>query len=84
MAYIKSVDEFNEYLKSANEKFRKVYFLFSPQSGQFSYQDDLISYFTESILKAVATHGEGEIRYKDLIDYVSDDFRGSDSQKPFF
>ncbi len=82
MTYIKSVDEFNEYLKAANSKFKKLYFLFSSQSEQFSYQNNRISYFTESVLKAIAAHAGDEIRYKDIIDYVSDEFKIHDFQTP--
>jgi hypothetical protein len=84
VTYIKSADEFTEYLKSAQPAFNKLYFLFSSQSEQFSYQNNSISYFTESILKAVSYHGGDTIRYKDIIDFVSDDFGANEFQTPFF
>jgi hypothetical protein len=84
MTYIKSPEDFNEYVKNTNSVFKKLYFMFSSQSDQFSYQNDAISYFTESVLKAIANHSAKSIRYKDVIDYVSDDFRILDFQTPFF
>jgi hypothetical protein len=84
MTYIKSPEDFSEYAKSANAIFKNIYFMFSSQSEQFSYQNAEISYFTESILKAIANHSAESIRYKDVMDYVSDDFRNRDFQRPFF
>jgi hypothetical protein len=84
MTYIKSNEDFQKYVKATNSVFRKLYFMFSSQSVQFSYQNNKISYFTESILKAVANHPIGTIRYKDIIDYVSDDFKIRDFQTPLF
>jgi Caspase domain len=84
VTYIKSHDEFTTYLKAAQPTFDKLYFLFSSQSEQFSYQNNSISYFTESILKAVSGHGANTIRFKDVIDFVSDDFNANEFQTPFF
>jgi hypothetical protein len=84
VTYIKNSDEISEYFKSSKSNFEKLYFLFSSQTDQFSYQDDRISYFTESILKAVANHKTQAIRYNDIIDYVSDEFETLDFQTPLF
>jgi hypothetical protein len=78
MTYIKSAEDFNDYVKGANAIFKNLYFMFSSQSDQFSYQNNNISYFTESVLKSIANHSADSIRYKDVIDYVSDDFRNRD------
>jgi hypothetical protein len=84
VSYIKSSDDIKDYLNQTKSQFKKIYFLFSSQSEQFSYQDNFISYFTESFLKAVYQHNSSEIRYKDIIDYISDDFSSVDGQTPFF
>lgn len=84
VSYIKSADDFTEYLKSANRKFDKVYFMFSSQSEQFSYQNQKISYFTESILKSLYSHASDTIRYKDIMSYVSDEFAEYGYQTPLF
>ena len=84
MTYIKSPDAYNEYLKGTGQGFKKLYFMFSSQSTQSSYQDDEISFFTRSILNAIRSHGINSIRYKDIIDYISDDFNGLNVQTPLF
>jgi hypothetical protein len=84
MTYIKSAEDLNEYVKNTDSVFKKLYFMFSSQSYQFSYQNNAISYFTEIILKSIANHSANSIRYKDVIDYVSDEFRILDFQTPFF
>jgi hypothetical protein len=83
-SYIKGKDDLSVYLKSAQPGLNTTYFLFSSQSDQFSYQDDRISYFTESVLNAIRTHKTQSIRYKDVIDYVSDDFESLGFQTPLF
>ena len=84
MTYIKSPDAYNEYLKGTGQGFKKLYFMFSSQSTQSSYQNEEISFFTRSILNAICSHGINSIRYKDLIDYISDDFNELNVQTPLF
>lgn len=83
-AYIKSTETFKDYLETTKPGFKNIYFMFSSQWQQFSYQDDFVSYFTESILKCVISFDGNDVRYKDVIDYISDDFQSSEKQKPFF
>lgn len=84
VAYIKSADDFHDYLKSAKAQFRKLYFMFSSQSEQFSYQDAHLSYFTKRLIEAIAAHEAPSLRYKDLIDFISDAFQDDTAQTPFF
>ena len=84
VAYIKSTDDFREYLKGATGKFNKLYFMFSSQSEQFSYQDNNLSYFTKRLIEAIVAHQVPTIRYKEIIDFVSDAFEGDVTQTPFF
>ncbi len=58
--------------------------MFSSQTDQYSYQDDHLSFFTKSIVESVYKHSSTTIRYKDIIDYVSDSFSENHSQTPFF
>lgn len=58
--------------------------MFSSHDEQSSYQDNHLSYFTRSIVEAVAQPHLESIRYKDLIDYISDYFNDNPSQTPFF
>eukprot|EP00825_Cyclidium_porcatum_P041091 TRINITY_DN5324_c0_g1_i1.p1 TRINITY_DN5324_c0_g1~~TRINITY_DN5324_c0_g1_i1.p1 ORF type:complete len:336 (+),score=55.20 TRINITY_DN5324_c0_g1_i1:645-1652(+) len=56
----------------------------SSLNNQSSYQDKEISYFTKSFLNAIKEHITEEIRYKDIIDVISDDFSNNPEQTPFF
>jgi hypothetical protein len=58
--------------------------MFSSQSEQFSYQNQTIIYFTESLIKSIIAHDADTIRYKDIVDYISDEFNNLDFQTPFF
>ena len=80
MTYIKTPEEFAEYIKSANVGLKKFYFMCSSQADQFSYQNNDTGYFTENILNAIANHSTSSIRCKDVIDYVSDYFASRDFQ----
>jgi len=51
---------------------------------QSSFQSDTISDFTLSFIKSIKEHDTDEIRYKDIIDFISDEFEGNPSQTPFF
>ncbi|RJF36910.1 caspase family protein [Pseudoalteromonas gelatinilytica] len=82
--YIKDADAFDSYLKGTQGEFKKCYFMFSSQTEQYSYQDEKLSYFTKSIVESVQKHTSDLIRYKDVIDYVSDSFSETHSQTPFF
>jgi hypothetical protein len=82
--YIKDPEAFDTYLKGTQGEFKKCYFMFSSQIDQYSYQDNKLSFFTKSIVQSVQQHTSETIRYKDVIDYVSDSFSESHSQTPFF
>ncbi|EGS6501039.1 hypothetical protein CGI39_23330 [Vibrio parahaemolyticus] len=83
-AYIKDSDAFDKFLNKTKVSFDKCYFMYSSQVDQYSYQDDSLSYFTESIINAIRGHQANSIRYKDIIDYVSDSFISNKEQTPFF
>jgi Caspase domain len=84
VTYIKNTEDFQTYLKTAIPQFKKLYFMFSSQTDQFSYQDTQLSYFTRRVIESLARHDASSIRYKDIIDYVSDAFDGDAAQTPFF
>lgn len=84
VAYIKSGDDIREYLKSATGKFKNLYFMFSSQAEQSSYQDNNLSYFTKQLIEAIAAHQAPTIRYKEVIDFISDAFEENAVQTPFF
>lgn len=83
IAYVKGDNSFDKYLKSAENQYDKCYFIYSSQSDQSSYQTDL-SDFTRSFINAITSHGTEEIRYKDIIDHISDEFEDNLLQSPFF
>ena len=83
-AYIKDSDAFDKYLNDTKGQFDKCYFMYSSQLEQYSYQDEDLSFFTKSIVNSVKEHSASTIRYKDIIDYVSDSFQTDSAQTPFF
>jgi len=84
VTYIKDSNAFDNYLKVTSETFKKCYFLFSSQVDQQSYQDQGLSFFTRAIIDSVLAHEDSELRYKDVIDFVSDRFSSDSQQTPFF
>lgn len=85
MPYIKDGGSFAEYMKTATEAtFDKCYFLFSSQSDQASWASRNISDFTKILAESVAESAVDSIRYKDILDYVSDAFITEPKQRPMF
>lgn len=84
VAYIKGPEELGEHLKSVKAGLSSVYFMFSSQNNQYSYQDEKISYFTDSFVRSVIDHPSDSIRYKDVMSFVSDDFENRGVQTPVF
>ncbi len=83
-SYIKESNAVSKYFNETKTGFHKCYFLNSSLTNQSSYQDRNLSHFTYSFLKSLKDHNADEIRYKDIIDVISDDFEGSQEQTPFF
>jgi hypothetical protein len=82
--YIKDPDVFEKFLQSTPKSFNSCYFLFSSLKEQYSYQDEKLSHFTKCLVESVSGFGGTEMRFKDIIDYVSDDFAANAKQTPFF
>lgn len=83
-SYIKDIDSADNYIKSTKGNFKNCYFLFSSLNIQSSYQNQDFSFFTLSILNSVKKHSDDKVRYKNVIDYVSDEFSKNSIQTPFF
>jgi hypothetical protein len=83
-AYIKDSNILTKYFHESKKTFNKCYFLNSSLVNQSSYQDKDISFFTYSFIKALKEHNSNEIRYKDIIDVISDEFADNSEQTPFF
>lgn len=82
--YIKDNDVYLKYFDESKQRFECCYFMFSSMNNQSSYQSDKISDFTRSFAKAVVEYKSNEIRYKDIIDCITDDFENNPQQTPFF
>jgi len=82
--YIKDISVINKYFNESKTSFKKCYFMSSSLNDQSSYQDKNISFFTSSFVKSIKNHTSSEIRYKDIIDVISDDFAETKEQTPFF
>jgi len=83
-AYIKEAGVITKYFQKTIDRFDRCYFLNSSLKDQSSFQSDVISDFTLSFIKSIKEHDTTDIRYKDIIDYISDEFEKNPSQTPFF
>ncbi|WJJ96539.1 caspase family protein [Algibacter luteus] len=85
VSYIKgNTNIVEKYYHKTADSFDKCYFLHSSMTSQYSYQNNELSDFTKSFLKAIDKSDKPSIRYKDIIDYISDEFEKSTEQTPFF
>ncbi|MFH0728206.1 MAG: caspase family protein [Pseudomonadota bacterium] len=82
--YIKDPDVFEKFMQSTPKSFSSCYFLFSSLKEQYSYQDQRLSDFTKCIVESISDFAGTEMRFKDIIDYVSDYFVANAKQTPFF
>lgn len=82
--YIKESNVLSKYFTDTKRGFRKCYFLNSSLNTQSSFQDKNLSFFTYSFIKSIKEHSTNEIRYKDIIDVISDEFSDNGEQTPFF
>lgn len=85
VSYIKgNTNIVEKYYSKTADSFDKCYFLHSSMTTQYSYQNNELSDFTKSFLKAINRRDKPSIRYKDIIDFISDEFEKSTDQTPFF
>ena len=82
--YIKDPTAFDKYINTSKQSFDKCYFMYSSESVQYSYADSKLSFFTKAIGEAVFRSKTELVRYKDIIDYASDEFQGNEKQSPIF
>lgn len=83
-SYVKDSNALRKHLNESRREFRNCYFMFSSLQSQSSYQNSELSFFTKSFCRSIAVTSAKEIRYKDIIDFVSDEFEGSQQQTPLF
>ena len=82
--YIKDVDAIEKYLKKPDQKYENCYFMFSSHNDQSSYADQHVSHFTISLIKSLNQTVGKKIRFKDIINFISDDFEQNGKQTPLF
>lgn len=83
--YLKGDSGFDKFLSISKDAFQKCYFLFSSQNDETSGADFQISLFTKSILNSLKNFDEGKgVRYRDVMNYVTDEFEKNGVQTPFF
>jgi len=83
--YIKSEFNAEEQLTKSAKKYglNDIYFWFSSREDQASFAGSEFSVFTESILTAISDM-DGEVRYRDIMAAVADDFSKKGGSKPIF
>jgi hypothetical protein len=85
MPYIKGGSSVSNYLaEEMKGTFPKCYFFFSSQNDQESYAEQNISDFTCAFARAIATSQSDTVRYKHVIDHISDSFSTQRKQIPQF
>lgn len=82
--YVKDANAYESYVKGTLSTFKDCYFLFSSKASQNSILNQDFSEFTKSFVNAVVSFQGTEIRFKDIVDAISDDFEGNTHQTPFF
>lgn len=83
--YIKSNQELQLIFdKSSKESFNKAYFLFSSSSIENSVALQDFSVFTKSFAKSLLNFEGQNIRYRDVMAYISDDPNVKKHQTPLF
>lgn len=83
--YIKSDQDLKIILeKSLQNGFKKTYFLFSSSANQTSIALPDFSIFTKSFATAILNHPGKQVRYRDIMAYISDDNSVFQYQTPLF
>lgn len=83
--YIKSNQELQMIFdKSSKESFNKAYFLFSSSSSESSIALQDFSVFTKSFAKSLLGFENQNVRYRDIMAYISDDNTVKKHQTPLF
>lgn len=82
--YIKDTNSMQKLLDSSKKQINDCYFMYSSKINETSKQNNLISFFTYSFIDSVLTSQIGDLRYKEIIDYISDYFSNIEGQTPYF
>ena len=83
--YIKSNQDLRSiFEKSSSDSFKKTYFLFSSTNTESSIALEDFSVFTKSFVMSLLNYEGKDIRYRDIMDYISDDSNVKKYQTPLF
>ncbi len=82
--YIKSNQDLQVIFEKSSESFNKTYFLFSSSNSESSVALQDFSVFTKSLAKSLLDFKGQEIRYRDIMAYISDDKNVKRHQTPLF
>lgn len=82
--FVKETGSIEKYFYDSRKKFNKFYFMFSSHGEQFSLADHGHSFFSSSFVQSLDKSVGKVIRYKDVIDFISDSFEMTGSQTPIF
>lgn len=80
--YIKDINDIKDFFNKGENKFNNCYFMYSSNNNQASLASEKISHFTNEFINSLI-HFKTDIRYKDILDYLSDSFKEKE-QTPFF
>lgn len=81
---LKDTGTIENFFDNTKDSFNKFYFLFSSNSDQNSLADTANSFFSSTFIQAIDTREGKKIRYKDIIDFISDTFEQIGRQTPLF
>lgn len=84
VTYIKQKDAIDKVLQASKSAFKKCYFMFSSQKEEASYQSGHLSDFSKAFALSIHEHKDAQIRYKDILDFISDSFASTGDQTPAF
>ncbi|WP_160687303.1 caspase family protein [Clostridium sp. C2-6-12] len=84
MPYIKDTNSIQKLLDKAKGQINDCYFMFSSKITETSKQNNLISFFTHSFINSVTNSPIGDLRYKEIMDYILDYFSNIEDQTPYF
>ena len=84
LSYIKGESGIKEYFEKSKGSFKSCYFLYSSGLFQNSYASDSVSSFTACLLESFNREPGFNLRYRDIIDFIADNFKKDEGQTPFF
>lgn len=84
LSYVKDPESDLRLFDKSIGTFKKCYFFYSSHTFQLSFASNKISHFTDSFARSFDKPIGTRIRYKDIMDYISDSFNSNTVQKPHF